>query len=78
MFKKLFLIGIVLLIVISVFAQIEIVEPEIEAVIKANQIEVTYSIPEGYHQSLQEDYFYIEIEEIKGVTFEPTIYPEGK
>ncbi|MCK4653011.1 MAG: protein-disulfide reductase, partial [Candidatus Cloacimonetes bacterium] len=78
MFKKLFLIGIILLIISSVFAQTEIVEPKIEAVIKENQIEVTYSIPEGYHQSLQEDYFYIETEEIKGVTFEPTVYPEGK
>ncbi|MCK4312039.1 MAG: hypothetical protein KAW88_04825, partial [Candidatus Cloacimonetes bacterium] len=79
MFKKVSITAILLLIFINVFSQSETTtEPEISAKIIDNQIEVTYSIPEGYHQSLQKDYFYIETEEIKGVTFEPTIYPEGK
>jgi len=40
-------------------------------------ITVTFTIPQGMHQSLQEDYFYIEAEEVEGITFLPTQYPEG-
>jgi len=40
-------------------------------------ITVTFIIPEGMHQSLQEEYFYIEAEEIEGITFLPTLYPQG-
>ena len=40
-------------------------------------ITVTFTIPEGMHQSLQEDYFYIEAEEVEGVEFLPVLYPEG-
>ena len=45
--------------------------------IVGNEIQVTYTIPEGQHQTLQKDYFYIEPDSIKGIKFEPTIYPEG-
>ena len=38
---------------------------------------VTFTIPEGMHQSLQEDYFYIEAEEVEGIEFSPTQYPKG-
>lgn len=40
-------------------------------------ITVTFTIPEGMHQSLQEDYFYIEAEEVEGIEFSHTQYPEG-
>jgi thiol:disulfide interchange protein len=38
---------------------------------------VTFTIPEGMHQSLQEDYFYIEADEVEGIEFLPVQYPEG-
>ena len=38
---------------------------------------VTFTIPEGMHQSLQEDYFYIEAEEVEWIEFSPTQYPKG-
>ncbi|MCF7858611.1 MAG: thioredoxin family protein [Candidatus Cloacimonetes bacterium] len=53
-------------------------EEVISAKIEDHQIIVTYSIPEGMHQTLQEDMFYIDSDDIDGITFEPTIYPEGK
>ena len=40
-------------------------------------ITVTFTIPEGMHQSLQKEYFYIEAEEVEGIEFLPTQYPEG-
>ena len=40
-------------------------------------ITVTFTIPDGMHQSLQEDYFYIEAEEIEGIEFLPVQYPKG-
>ncbi|MBN2018333.1 MAG: thioredoxin family protein [Candidatus Cloacimonetes bacterium] len=40
-------------------------------------ISVTFTIPEGMHQSLQEDYFYIEPEEVDGIEFLPVQYPDG-
>ena len=40
-------------------------------------ITVTFTIPEGMHQSLQEDYFYIEADEVEGIEFLPVQYPEG-
>ena len=40
-------------------------------------ISVTFTIPEGMHQTLQEDYFYIETDELEGIEFLPVHYPEG-
>ena len=40
-------------------------------------ITVTFIIPEGMHQSLQEEYFYIEAEKAEGIEFLPTHYPDG-
>ena len=76
--KKIFLTVLFLLIVLSLFAQEFTPEKIVSAKITGSQIEVTYIFPEGYHQSLQEDYFFIEVEKIDGVSFEPTVYPEGK
>lgn len=42
-----------------------------------NTISVTFNIPDGQHETLQKDYFYIEPDSISGASFEETIYPEG-
>ena len=60
--KKIFLTVLFLLIVLSLFAQEFTPEKIVSAKITGSQIEVTYIFPEGYHQSLQEDYFFIEVE----------------
>ncbi len=40
-------------------------------------ISVTFTIPEGMHQTLQEDYFYIVTDEVDSIEFLPVHYPEG-
>jgi len=40
-------------------------------------IELEYIIPQGYHQTMQEDYFCIEIEEQSGISDGATLYPDG-
>ncbi|RLC49436.1 MAG: hypothetical protein DRZ79_06015, partial [Candidatus Cloacimonadota bacterium] len=50
----------------------------VSAKISGSQIEVTFKIPEGLHQSLQKEYFYLEADSIPGIVFEPTVYPAGK
>lgn len=41
-------------------------------------ISVTYVFPEGYHQTLQEDFFYFEVQDISGIEYGDIEYPEGK
>ncbi len=50
----------------------------ISAKIEANQIKVMYKIPEGFHQTLQKDMFFVDVDEIEGIKFESTVYPEGE
>ncbi len=50
----------------------------VTAKIIGSQIEVTYTIPKGMYQAVQKDYFFVDTEEVKGIKFEPTIYPEGE
>ena len=70
--KKVFFLTILLL-TTSLFSQVDTeATVDIQPQIKGDQIEVKFLIPEGYHQTLQEDYFFIEIEEIEGVAFEQT------
>jgi len=38
-------------------------------------IEASFVIPEDMHQTVQEDYFYLDVDPIEGITFEETIYP---
>ena len=66
------------MVALSIFARELTPEEIVSAKITDSQIEVTYIFPEGYHQTLQKDYFYIETEEMEGITFEPTVYPKGK
>jgi thiol:disulfide interchange protein DsbD len=52
-------------------------EDVVTARVEDGKIMVTYNIPEGYHQTLQQDYFYIDVESYPGLKFSDTIYPEG-
>jgi thiol:disulfide interchange protein DsbD len=51
--------------------------PEISAG-STGKILITYAFPEGMHQILQEDYFYFDVEDITGFTFDELIYPPGE
>jgi thiol:disulfide interchange protein len=53
-------------------------EQVVKGKISDNQIEVTYKIPVGMHQTEQKEYFFVDVEETPGITFEETIYPEAK
>ncbi|HHE37668.1 MAG TPA: DUF255 domain-containing protein [Candidatus Cloacimonetes bacterium] len=72
--KKILVSTLLLILSLTLLAQDEVVT----AKIVNSQIEVTYTIQKGMHQTLQKEYFYIETDEIEGITFEPTIYPDGK
>jgi thiol:disulfide interchange protein len=76
--KKINLAFIVMLLSLSLFAQDYQPETIASAKIVNSQIEVTYDIPAGMHITLQEDLNYIDVEPMEGITFEPTIYPEGE
>ena len=62
---------------INSYAQFANSETKTNAYIKNNQIIAEFDIPKGLHQTLQKDYFNIEVENIDGIKFEDTIYPEG-
>jgi len=55
-----------------------IIEPGQIEVGQKGQVKVTFNIPEGLHQSLNEDYFFIEPDGMEGVAFEPTVFPVGE
>jgi len=69
---------ILILILSSLFAQDIKPQDVISAKIIDSQLEVTYSIPEGLHQTLQKEYFFVDVEAVEGIEFEETYYPEGK
>ncbi len=76
--KTLWITFAVMLLVTSLFAQAPDPQQVMSAKIEGSQIKVIYVIPAGMHQTLQEDMFFIEVDDIEGITFEPTEYPEGK
>ena len=76
--KILWITFAVTLLFTTLFAQLPDPQQVISAKIEANQIKVTYKIPEGFHQTLQEDMFFIDVDEVEGITFESTVYPEGE
>lgn len=41
-------------------------------------LKVTITIPEGIHQTLNEDYLFLDVTSPSGIRFDPTIYPEGE
>ncbi len=79
MLKMRYVLILLLLITSILFARDSNKEkPVATAEIMGSQIEVTYAIPKGMYQAVQKDYFYVDAEEVKGIRFEPTIYPEGE
>jgi len=62
----------------SLSAQLPDPQKVVSAKIETNQIKVTYTIPVGFHQTLNKDMFFIEVDKVEGITFEPTVYPKGK
>ena len=75
--KKILLIAIVLLSSFCLFGLVE-AKDVVSVEIVNDTLQATFAIPEGLHQTIQEDYFYLDIDPIEGVTFEKTIYPEGE
>ena len=71
--KKLFLS----LLVALVFFSFLIADDVVKGKIVGNEIIVTFTIPQGQHQTLQKDYFYIQTDSLKGIVFDKTIYPKG-
>lgn len=76
--KKLWITFILMILFASLSAQAPEPKQVISAKIEDNQIKVTYIIPDGMHQTLQEDMFFIDVDDVNGITFEPTVYPKGK
>jgi len=82
--KKYIVVLLLLLIITShvAFAQDAVmtgtIEPSKIVSGESGSIMVTYAIPDDMHQTLQEDYFYLEAEDVDGIIFEEVIYPEGK
>ena len=61
------------IIMINIFAQ----TANIEVSVEDNKIVATIDIPKGLHQTLQKDFFNIEVEKIQNIKFSETIYPKG-
>ncbi|MDP8202733.1 MAG: cytochrome c biogenesis protein CcdA [Candidatus Tenebribacter burtonii] len=76
--KNMWITFAVMLLFTTVSAQLPDPQQVISAKIEANEIKIIYKIPEGFHQTLQKDMFFIEVDEVEEITFEPTVYPEGK
>ena len=76
--KRLTKIGLLFILILSISMILSAQDSNVvNGVIKGNTITVTFNIPEGQHQTLQEDYFFIEPDSIGGIIFEPTFYPKG-
>ncbi len=75
--KFLFIICLILVSVISLFANVS-AEEVLSVKVEADSIVATVAIPEGMHLTIQKDYFYLDVDPIEGVTFEETIYPQGE
>ena len=55
------------------------IEPQNIEIGQKNELQITFKIRPGFHINLQKDFFFIELaEKIKGLKFEPTIYPNGE
>ena len=76
--KILWITFVVTILFTSLSAQLPDPQNVVSAKIEANQIKVTYIIPKGYYQTLLKDMLFVEVEEVSGITFEPTVYPEGE
>jgi hypothetical protein len=76
--KILWITFAMLILFTSLFAQLPDPQHVVSAKIEENQIKVTYIIPKGFYQTLLKDMLFIDVDEVHGITFEPTIYPDGE
>jgi len=69
--------SITLLLLLSVVSGWGFFRVEPIVTVEVHEIHVTFTIPEGSHQSMDPELFYLKAEPLEGVTFLPTIYPEA-
>ena len=62
---------LMIFIAFGLFAQAP--EEVMSAKINNDQIEVTFNIPDDMYINHQEDFFFIEADEVDGISFDPTI-----
>lgn len=75
--KKIILLAVLLIAAWSLFGAVTAKEV-LTVVVESDSIVATFVIPEDMHLTIQEDYFYLDVDELEGVTFEETVYPEGE
>lgn len=84
--KKLAVLAMMIMLLLSNVLVADGMEPEaikkeevkiVTLSVKDSQLIAHYFIPENMHQTLQEDYFYLDVEAGDDVVFEDTVYPEG-
>ncbi|MFO7897084.1 MAG: hypothetical protein R6U84_09140 [Candidatus Cloacimonadales bacterium] len=77
--KRVILALLILSSAIFLWARENVTAAEVLSVkVEADSIVATFEIPEGMHLTIQEDYFYLDVDEVEGVSFEETIYPKGE
>lgn len=74
--KKLLVLTMLLILALGLFAS-EKLDKLTSVEVKDSTIVATYTIPEGMHMFLQKDFFYLDVDEMEGVVFGETVYPEG-
>lgn len=79
MLRKTSIILLLLLFSSLLFSEIvQVLNPKID-IKQGESQKITFkiNIPEGQHQTLQEEYCYVDADSVSGFKFEKTVYPEG-
>lgn len=79
MFRKTSVILLFLLLSAMLFSEtVQVLTPKID-IKQGESQKITFkiNIPEGQHQTFQEEYFYVDGDSVSGFKFEKTFYPEG-
>jgi len=74
--KKILVLTMLLLLAVGLFASQKL-DKLVSVEVKDSIIVATYTIPDSMHMFLQEDFFYLDVDEMENVVFEKTVYPEG-
>jgi len=74
--KKLLVLTMILLLAAGLFANQKL-DKLASVEVKDSLIVATYNIPEDMHMYLQQDFFYLDVDEMENVVFAETVYPEG-
>ncbi|MCK4956556.1 MAG: hypothetical protein KAS49_02900 [Candidatus Cloacimonetes bacterium] len=75
--KKFFLLTMLLVSSIYLFGLTE-AKDVVSVKVVNDTLEATFVIPEEMHLTIQEDYFYLDVDPIEGITFAETVYPDGE